>query len=207
MRTMSQIKLQEDNQQFQLELQLNNQKFPQKLEIARQEFEAKIVQYQCQEDSQLQEFIKAVDIQVAKSNQEFQVWLFQQQKQLQIELAQYNRETQFINTTYQRELALEIKELDNWPLKIYPSQILQSHQGRCPIPVQIILAPIEIDFDHFEHLNKSSNSGFPQVEKRLSQNLRNFLEKYYSLENEQRPTELIDRAWDCLLYTSDAADD
>ena len=91
---------------------------------------------------------------------------------------------------YQREVALEIKELDNWPLKIYPLQILQSHQGRNPIPVQIVLAPPEIDYDRFEHLNKTSTSGFPKVEKRLSQHLRNFLEKYYSLENEQRPSRI-----------------
>ncbi|MEB3342190.1 MAG: hypothetical protein VKJ25_15695, partial [Okeania sp.] len=201
MRTISQIKLPQNHQQF----QLNNQEFPQKLEIARQEFEAKIVEYQWQENPQIQEFIKAVDIHIAKSHQEFQLWLFQKQKQLQIELSQYNRETQFLNATYQREVALEIKELDNWPLKIYPSQIIQSHQGRYPIPVQIILAPLEIEYDRFEHLNKTSNSGFLKVEKRLSQDLRNFLEKYYSLENEQRPTELIDRAWDSNRFAGGSA--
>ena len=37
---------------------------------------------------------------------------------------------------YQREAAQEMKELDNWPLKIYPWQILEYHQGRNPIPVQ-----------------------------------------------------------------------
>ena len=216
MRTMSQIKLQQNNQQFQLDLQQNNQEFQRELEIARQEFQAKIVEYQCQENRKLQEFIKAVDMQIAKSNQEFQAWLFQQQKQLQIELAQYNRDTQFFIAAYQREAALElaayqrkstqeIKELDNWPLKNYPWQILEYHQGRNPIPIQIILAPPEIDYDRFEHLNKTSTSGFPKVEKRLSQHLRNFLEKYYPLENERRPTELIDRAWDSNRFAGGSA--
>ena len=109
----------------QIKLQQNNQQFQQKLEIARQEFQGKIVEYQCQENRKLQEFIKAVDMQIAKSNQEFQTWLFQQQKQLQIELAQYNRETQYLNAVYQRETTLEIKELDNWPIKNYSWQILQ----------------------------------------------------------------------------------
>ncbi len=54
MRTMSQIKLQQNNQEFQLYLQQNNQQFQQKLEIARQEFQAKIVEYQCQENRKLQ---------------------------------------------------------------------------------------------------------------------------------------------------------
>ena len=194
MRTMSQIKLQQNHQEFQ-----------QKLEIARQEFQGKIVEYQCQENRRLQEFIKGVDMQIAKSNQEFQAWLFQQQKQLQIELAQYNRETQYLNAVYQRETTLEIKELDNWPIKNYSWQILQYHQGRDPIPVQIILAPPEIDFDRFEHLNKTSTSTFPKVEKRLSQHLRNFLEKHYPLENQQRPTELIDHTWDSNRFAGGSA--
>ena len=225
--TTSQIKLQQNNQQFQPDLEPNNQGLQKNLEIQgfahqkqlrekpisakfdleiyRQEFQTKIVKYQCQENPELQEFIKAVDMQIAKSNQEFQAWLFQQQKQLQIELAQYNRETQYLNAVYQRETTLEIKELDNWPLKNYSWQILQYHQGRDPIPVQIILAPPEIDFDRFEHLNKTSTSTFPKVEKRLSQHLRNFLEKHYPLENQQRPTELIDHTWDSNRFAGGSA--
>ena len=225
--TTSQIKLQQNNQQFQPDLEPNNQGLQKNLEIQgfahqkqlrekpisakfdleiyRQEFQTKIVKYQCQENPELQEFIKAVDMQIAKSNQEFQAWLFQQQKQLQIELAQYNRETQYLNAVYQRETTLEIKELDNWPIKNYSWQILQYHQGRDPIPVQIILAPPEIDFDRFEHLNKTSTSTFPKVEKRLSQHLRNFLEKHYPLENQQRPTELIDHTWDSNRFAGGSA--
>ncbi|NEP81952.1 MAG: SUMF1/EgtB/PvdO family nonheme iron enzyme, partial [Okeania sp. SIO3B3] len=226
-RLAAQAKLQQNNQAFQRDLE--SQRFAHQnelqekqisaqfdLETYRQEFQAKIVEYQCQENRKLQEFIKAVDMQIAKSNQEFQAWLFQQQKQLQIELAQYNRETQFFIAAYQREAALEIaayqrestqeiKELDNWPIKIYPWQILEYHQGRNPIPVQIILAPPEIDFDRFEHLNKTSTSAFPKVEKRLSQCLKNFLQKHYPLENQQRPTELIDHTWDSNRFAGGSA--
>ncbi|NES03619.1 MAG: tetratricopeptide repeat protein [Okeania sp. SIO2F4] len=222
-----QLDLQQNNQEFQAGIEyqrLAHQKELQEkqisaqldLETYRQEFQAKIVEYQCQENRKLQEFIKAVDMQIAKSNQEFQTWLFQQQKQVQIELAQYNRETQFFIAVYQREAALEIaayqrkstqeiKELDNWPIKNYPWQILEYHQGRNPIPVQIILAPPEIDFDRFEHLNKISTSAFPKVEKRLSQSLKNFLQKYYPLENQQRPTELIDHTWDSNRFAGGSA--
>ena len=219
--------MQQNNQQFQPDLEPNNQGLQKNLEIQgfahqkqlrekpipakfdleiyRQEFQTKIVKYQCQENPELQEFIKAVDLQIAKSNQEFQAWLFQQQKQLQIELAQYNRETQYLNAVYQRETTLEIKELDNWPIKNYSWQILQSHQGRDPIPVQIILAPPEIDFDRFEHLNKTSTCKFPKIEKRISQHLQNFLEKHYPLENQQRPTELIDHTWDSNRFAGGSA--
>ncbi|MDE5089846.1 MAG: SUMF1/EgtB/PvdO family nonheme iron enzyme, partial [Trichodesmium sp. St16_bin2-tuft] len=194
MRTMSQIKLQQNNQEFQ-----------EKLEIARQEFQGKIVEYQCQENRKLQEFIKGVDMQIAKSNQEFQAWLFKQEKQHQIELAQYNRESQYLNAVYQRETTLEMKELDNWPLRNYSWQILKSHQGRDPIPVQVILALPEIGFDRFECLNRTSTSTFSEVEKPLSQHLKNFLEKHYPLENQKRPTELIDHAWDSNRFAGGSA--
>ncbi len=194
MRSMSQIKLQQNHQQFQ-----------QQLEIARQEFQAKTVEYQCLENRKLQEFIKAVDMQIAKSNQEFQTWLFQQNKQVQIELAQYNRETHFLLAAYQREVALEMKELENWPIKNHPRQMLESHQDRNPVPIQIILAPPEINYDRFEHLNKTSTSTFPKVEKRLSQSLKSFQQKYYPLENEQRPTKLIDQGWESNRFAGGSA--
>ncbi|MDE5109826.1 MAG: hypothetical protein O4753_00635, partial [Trichodesmium sp. St7_bin2_1] len=205
MRTMSQIKLQQNNQELKLGLRQNNQEFKQKLEIAHQEFQDKIVEYQYQKNRKLQEFIKTVNTQIVKSNQEFKTWLFKQQKKVQIELSEYNQETQYLNAVYQREIALEIKELDNWPLKNYPWQILQCHQGINPIPVQIILAPPEVDYDRFENINSTSKSEFPKVEKRLSQYLKNFLQKHYSVENEQRPTELIDHAWESNRFAGGSA--
>ena len=205
MHTMSQIKLQQNNQALQLGLQQNNQEFAQKLEIARQEFQTKITEYQYQKNRKLQEFFKTVNMQIAKSNQEFQTWLSQKQKEVQIELSQYNREIQYLNAAYQRETALQIKELENWPLKNYPWQILQSNQGRNTIPIQIIFAPPEIDFDRFENLNSTTKSEFPKIEKRLSQYLKNFLQKQYPIENQQRPTEIIDHSWESNRFAGGSA--
>ena len=194
MRTISQIKLQHNHPEFQ-----------QRLEVARKEFQAKIAEYQYQKNRQLQDFIKIVNMQIANSNKEFKTWLFTQQKKVQIELSQYNRETQYFNAAYQREIALEIKELENWPLKNYPWQILQYHQDRNPIPIQIILAPPEVNYDRFQSINSTSKPEFPQVEKRLSQYLKNFLQKYYPVENQQRPTELIDHAWESNRFAGGSA--
>ena len=194
MRTISQIKLQHNHPEFQ-----------QRLEVARKEFQAKIAEYQYQKNRQLQDFIKIVNMQIANSNEEFKTWLFKQQKKVQIELSQYNRETQYFNAAYQREIALEIKELENWPLKNYPWQILQYHQDRNPIPIQIILAPPEVNYDRFQSINSTSKPEFPQVEKRLSQYLKNFLQKYYPVENQQRPTELIDHAWESNRFAGGSA--
>ena len=43
------------------------------------------------------------------------------------------------------------------------------------------------------------------MEKRLSQYLKNFLQKHYSVENEQRPTELIDHAWESNRFAGGSA--
>ena len=195
-RRETQLKIAYAQMASQWKLEENRQDFQLKMEENRQQFQAKVVEYQCQENRQLQEFIKAVDVAIAKSNQEFQAWLFHQQKDLQKELAEYNRQTQLEVATYQRETVRQTEEfrklLDNWPLRLVPSQIINSHDGETMIPLRVILAPPEIDYDKFG----TATQGFPKMEKRLSQGLRNFLEKYYSTHSNRRPTELLDRAWD-----------
>ncbi len=195
-RRETQLKIAYAQMASQWKLEENRQDFQLKMEENRQQFQAKVVEYQCQENRKLQEFIKAVDVAIAKSNQEFQAWLFHQQKDLQKELAEYNRQTQLEVATYQRETVRQTEEfrklLDNWPLRLVPSQIINSHEGESLTPLRVILAPPEIDYDKFGN----ETQGFPKMEKRLSQGLRNFLEKYYSTHSNRRPTELLDRAWD-----------
>ncbi|MCL2924079.1 MAG: SUMF1/EgtB/PvdO family nonheme iron enzyme [Trichodesmium sp. MAG_R04] len=180
---------------YQIKLQENNQEFQMNLEDKHQEFKTKIFEYQCKNNQKLQEFIQVADMQITRSKQEFKTWLFQQEKQLQIELCKLNLEAQYFNTLCQRETAVQMKELDNWPLKNSALQILQSNQGCNPIPIQIILVPPQINFHRFEHLDKRPNSTFSNVEENISQYLKSFLEKYYPLENKERPTKLISNTW------------
>ncbi|MDY6804133.1 MAG: SUMF1/EgtB/PvdO family nonheme iron enzyme [Cyanobacteriota bacterium] len=195
-RQETQLKIAYAQTASQWKLQENSQNFQARMEADRQKFQAKIVEDRCQENRKLQEFIKAVDVAIAKSNQEFQAWLFHQQKDLQKELAEYNRQTQLEIATYQRETVRQTEEyrkiLENWPLKLVSAQIIGSHEGESTVPLRVIIAPPEIDYDRFGN----ATQGFPKMEKRLSQGLRNFLEKNYSTDSNLRPTELLDRAWD-----------
>ena len=179
----------------QWKLKKYRQDFKTKIEADRQNFQAKIVEYQCQENRKLQEFIKAVDLAITKSDLEFQTWLFCQQKDLQKKLVEYNRQMQLEMATYQRETVRQTEEyrkiLENWPLKLVCAQIIGSHEGENKVPLRVILAPPEIENDKSGTLTK----GFPQIEKRLSQGLRTFLEKHYPTYSKQRGTELLDRAW------------
>ncbi len=192
----TQLKIAYAQMASQWKLEESRQDFQAKMESDRQQFQTQLVEYQCQENRQIQEFIKSVDVAISKSNQQFQTWLFHQQKNLQAELAEYNRQTQLKIATYQRETVRQTEEyrkiLENWPLKLVPAQIIDSHEGKAATPLRVILAPPEIDYDSFG----TATQGFPKIEKRLSQGLRNFLEKHYSTDSKQRPTELLDRAWD-----------
>ncbi len=112
-------------------------------------------------------------------------------------LAKLNRELQEEIAAKQREVTLHLPELnkilENWPLKLFPSQILEAHQGSGPMPLLIVISPPEVDFDRFGALAQSSPL---RIEKRLAQGLREFLEIHYSLDNPMRPTELLDGVWD-----------
>ncbi len=122
-----------------------------------------------------------------------------QKKRLEHEalLAKLNRELQGEIAAKQREVTLQLPELnkilENWPLKLSPSQILEAHHGSGPLPLLIVISPPEIDFDRFGVLTQFSPL---RMEKHLAQGLREFLEANYSLDNPLRPTKLLDGVWD-----------
>ncbi len=134
------------------------------------------------------------------NQQQLQLEAFTRQKQLQQELATYNRQTQLEIAAEQRKTALESVEahklFENWPLRIVPSLILDSHRGDSPIPLRVIPVSPVIDFDQF-----ATNAGeFPPIEKYLAEGLRQFLHQNYSLNDTVRPVELLDGAWDSSRY-------
>jgi len=135
-----------------------------------------------------------------RTRQEFQREQFEQHKQLQKELADFNRQTQFQMAAEQRKTALQSVEahklFENWPLRIVPSQILESSPDEGIIPLKIIPVPPVVDFDKFSATNK----GFPNIESGLNEGLRQFFSKHYSFHSSERPIELVDGAWDSNRY-------
>ncbi|MFM6011225.1 MAG: GUN4 domain-containing protein, partial [Dolichospermum sp.] len=125
---------------------------------------------------------------------------FDRQKQLQLELAEFTRETQLEIAAKQRETALALPEVnkifENWPLRIFPSFILDSHIHNNRPPLKVIIAPPEVNFDKFG----SATQGLPKMENTLAQGLRQFLDKNYHLNSQIRPVQLLDGAWDSNKY-------
>ncbi|MCG6137348.1 MAG: WD40 repeat domain-containing protein [Nostoc sp. LLA-1] len=128
-----------------------------------------------------------------------------QEKLLQQQLAVYQRETQLQVIKQERETKLQLPEvskiLDNWPLRLYPSQILESHTNhQCP-PLKIFLAPPQVKFDQFDLKNEENS----KLELMLAEGLREFIHKHYSLHHPIRPTELLAGAWDSKRFHSESS--
>lgn len=150
----------------------------------------------------IQEFIKTVNIVTETDNS---IAEFSQQKSLQQQLAVYYNETQLKIAQQERETALNLPEvhkiMDSWPLRLYPSQILESHTSNGRTPLKIFLAPPRVQFDQFENRTE----GLSEIELRLAEGVRDFINKHYSLHNPDEPTEFLAGAWDSKRFHSESS--
>ena len=130
---------------------------------------------------------------------------FKEVKELQHQLSIYHRETQLKLAAYQRETALKLPEinkvLDNWPLKLYPSQLLESHPGSGPIPLKIFLAPPQVSFDRWSNTVKQET----EIDLKFVEGLREFINTHYSLHSPLRPTEVLAGAWESKRFHSESS--
>ncbi|MBW4572740.1 MAG: WD40 repeat domain-containing protein [Tolypothrix carrinoi HA7290-LM1] len=148
------------------------------------------------------ELLKALNTSVQKSSD---VEDFEQERILQQQLVAYNHETRLRIAQEERETALKLPEvnkiLDNWSLRLYPSQILEhTNYGRTPL--KIFIAPPQVHFDQFED---NRDEGISQIELTLAEGLRDFLNKHYSLHSQVRPTEFLAGAWDSKRFHSESS--
>ncbi|MFW6358333.1 MAG: WD40 repeat domain-containing protein [Chroococcales cyanobacterium] len=130
---------------------------------------------------------------------------FEQQKALQQQLVAYQRETLFHLAGSQRETALKLPEvskiLENWPLRLFPSQLLETSPSTEILPLRIFFAPPQVQFESVDQFKNK----LPEIELRLAQALREFLGKNYPLSSRVRPTEFIGGAWESKRFHSEAS--
>ncbi|HIK03724.1 MAG TPA: WD40 repeat domain-containing protein [Trichormus sp. M33_DOE_039] len=130
---------------------------------------------------------------------------FEQEKLLQKQLSVYQRETQLEVAKQERDTALKLPEvnkiLDSWPLRLYPSQILESHIDSGRTPLKIFLAPPQVKFDEFNQQTDEAAG----IETMLAEGIRSFINQYYSLHNPIRPTEFLAGAWDSKRFHSESS--
>ncbi|MEA5506297.1 WD40 repeat domain-containing protein [Halotia wernerae UHCC 0503] len=130
---------------------------------------------------------------------------FKEQKKHQQQLILYNHETRFRIAAQEREIALKLPEihkiLDSWPLRLYPSQILE-HNNYARTPLKIFIAPPQVHFDQFDDHKDEKMS---QIGLMLAEGLRDFLNQHYSLQSQVRPTEFLAGAWDSKRFHSESS--
>jgi DNA-binding beta-propeller fold protein YncE len=130
----------------------------------------------------------------------------EQQKPEEQQLAVYYHQTQLQIATQEQETALKIPEVnklfDSWPLRLYPSQILESNTNYERRPLKIFLAPPKVGFDQFDLRQEEFAA---DIELMLAEGLRDFLSEYYSLQDPIRPTEFLAGAWDSKRFHSESS--
>ncbi len=144
------------------------------------------------------------NLNIATLNPKYEVGLTQE-KRLQQQLVAYHHQTILNINQKQRETALKLPEvnkiLESWPLRLYPSQILESYNNHGRIPLKIFIAPPQLEYDRFA----KKNEVITEMELMLAEGLREFINKYYSLHNSVRPTEFLAGAWDSKRFHSESS--
>ncbi|MDJ0568026.1 MAG: WD40 repeat domain-containing protein [Pleurocapsa sp. MO_192.B19] len=83
------------------------------------------------------------------------------------------------------------KSLEYWPLRLLPSQLINSRHDDCPVALKILIAPPQKNLPEFESIGIE----VLEIERILAQNLREFLGQNYSPQCSLRPTEFLGGAW------------
>ncbi|MBK1986746.1 WD40 repeat domain-containing protein [Sphaerospermopsis aphanizomenoides BCCUSP55] len=127
---------------------------------------------------------------------------FTQQQQLAI----YHHATQLKIANQERETAIKLPEvhkiLDSWPLRLYPSQLLESAANYQRTPLKVFIAAPQIQFDKFDLQNSQVTD---EIELKLGEGLREFINNHYSLHHPERPIEFLAGAWDSKRFHSESS--
>ncbi|HEY9852669.1 MAG TPA: tetratricopeptide repeat protein [Leptolyngbyaceae cyanobacterium] len=156
---------------------------------------------------ELQEFIqRAEDARLQKSF-DFQVWRLEQEKAIQLQLLELNHQLQRELVAYQRETSLKVveeqKRLENSPIWLVASDILNSHTGDEIMPLRVFFAPPKLEFDRFANTANAAK-GFPDIELTLAEGLRQFF-RNYSTEDKGRHLDFLAGAWVSKSFHSEAS--
>lgn len=155
----------------------------------------------------VQTFVQTVNWAMQQRHLDFQQWRWRQEKALRQTLVAQHREVLFKLAAEQRKTALQLPEahkiLDHWPLRLFPSQLLDSLGLEEPIPLRIFMAPPTVQFERWVESAKSDQ--IPDLELRLAQHLRDFLNQSYGLHDPMRPTEFLGGAWESKRFHGEAS--
>jgi WD40 repeat protein len=192
------VEQQEDIQLAQLKLQyLQHQE--------NLEFQAVLTQLNDERTKELQAFIQRAEDARLQKNLDFQRWCLEQEKALQVELFERNHELQRELVTYQRQSSLKVveeqKRLENSPIWLVASDILNSHLEDEIMPLRVAFAPPKLQFERFTNA-ATTTKRFPDIELTLAEGLRQFFRNY---STSGRTIDFLAGAWVSKSFHSEAS--
>ncbi|MGD1807128.1 tetratricopeptide repeat protein [Dapis sp. BLCC M126] len=166
-----------------------------KLEYIQNQDNFDLEQLSQDHSEELQAFIQIAETAKLETNIDFQRWLLEQEKAIQIEILKQNHELQRELLAYQRETSLQIieeqKRLENSPIWLVATDILNSHLEEEIMPLRVFFDPPKLVFDRINEANNSPNF-FPNIELTLADSLRQFFRNYAA---KGREIDFLSGAW------------
>ncbi|WP_155968057.1 WD40 domain-containing protein [Kamptonema formosum] len=168
-------------------------------------FQGELAKLNHERAKELQEFIQRVQIALSEKNLDFQRWRWEEEKSLQLQVLELNHELQRSLADYQKETSLKLveeqKRLENSPIWLVASDLLNSHSQEEVMPLRIFFAPPKIQF---ERPDKAGGAGkeFPEIELTLGEGLRQFLREYSA---QGRSLDFLAGAWVSKTFHSEAS--
>ena len=168
-------------------------------------FQAQQAKLSSERAKELQTFIqRAEDVRLQK-NLDFQRWSLEQEKALQLELLERNHTLQRELVAYQRQTSLKVveeqKRLENSPIWLVASDILNSHPEHEIMPLRVFFAPPRLQFERFTKATANAKR-FPDVELTLAEGLRQFFRSYSTAG---RTIDFLAGAWVSKSFHSEAS--
>jgi len=191
--------------ELKLGLKLLLQTLPNIAEIFTALQEERLTRLKHQQAKEIQNFNSSVGSGIPQEKPDCQTRSFEQEKSLQQQLAAYDRETQLKLALHQRETALQLPEIqkaiNNWPLRMFPAQLLRSERNNQIIPLRIFLSAPQLQSAQLSEVAQA----LPEIEQKLTQNLSEFLSRNYPLSSQERPTEFLPGAWDSKRFRRESS--
>ena len=154
---------------------------------------------------ELQTFIQLAEDTRLQKQRDFERWRLQQEKALQVELLERNEALQRELVAYQRQSSLKVveeqKRLENSPVWLVASDILNSHPEEDVLPLRVFFAPPRLQFERFASAANAAK-GFPDVELTLAEGLRQFFRNYTAAG---RSIDFLAGAWVSKSFHSEAS--
>jgi WD40 repeat protein len=167
-----------------------------RLGINSANFQEQITTFTYDRAIEVQDLSTDVNRAIDEADLDFQQQRFQREKAWQQQLNAQKRENLWQLAAYQRETALLLPEvqktLEYWPLRLFPSQLLETSPSDRPLPVKVLLAPPQILCDRFDDAIAAKTA---DIESSLAQGLREFFARHYSLHSQIRPVEFLGGVW------------